>query len=127
MIRALIKEMKENDSPTEQFERLGIPYKGEITDKHLNLTETRSGMKGKIADTEIIWNNKGKSMYSLIMGYVPSQFHNPTNSQIEKEIIKKNITEIDEDILVQVFEKILPKNYLPLIRTMTKLVKTKGK
>ena len=49
------------------------------------------------------------------------------NCQKEQEIKKKNITEIDEDLLVQVFEKFLPKNYLPLIKNMTILVKTKGK
>ncbi|GAH01730.1 unnamed protein product [marine sediment metagenome] len=127
MITALVKEMKENDSPIEQFERLGIPYDGEITADYLDLSENRSGMKGKIGDTEIVWNKKGKSMYSLIMGFIPSQFQKQTSLQIEQEIKKKNITKIDEDLLVQVFEKFLPKNYLPLIKNMTILVKTKGK
>ncbi|MHA2180752.1 MAG: sulfatase [Promethearchaeota archaeon] len=127
MITALREEMKKNDSPLEQFERLGIPYDGKITDEYLDLIENRSGMKGKIGDTEIVWKKKGKSMYSLIMGYIPSKFQKPTNLQIEQEIRKKNTTEIDEDLLIQVFEKILPKNYIPLIKNRTKLVKTKGK
>jgi hypothetical protein len=127
MISALVEEMKQNDSPVEQFERLGIPYDGLITDDHLDLIETRSGIQDKIGNTEIIWNNKGKSMYSLIMGFIPSQFQKPTSSQIEQEIKKNNITEIDEDFLSQTFEKILPKNYLPLLKNMTKLVKMKGK
>ena len=127
MIKALVKEMKENDSPVEQFERLGIPYEGEITNQHLALIENRSGMKGKIGDTEIIWNNKGKSIFSLIMGFVPTQFQEPTILQIEQEIKKNDTTEIDEDFLIEIFEKILPKNYIPLLRNMTKLVKNKGK
>ncbi|MFW9822623.1 MAG: sulfatase [Candidatus Thorarchaeota archaeon] len=127
MITALIIEMKKNESPMEQFERLGIPYDDEITNDHLDLIENRSGIKDKIGDTDIIWNKKGKSMYSLIMGYVPSNFQKPTSLQIEQEIKKRNKTEIDEDFLIQVFEQILPKNYIPLIRNMTHLVKTKGK
>ncbi|MHA2096956.1 MAG: sulfatase-like hydrolase/transferase, partial [Candidatus Hodarchaeales archaeon] len=127
MITALVKKMKENNSPIEQFERLGIPYDGEITDDHLDLIENRSGMKDKIGETEIVWVKKGKSMYSLIMGYIPSRFQKPTSLQIEQEIKKRSTNEIDEDLLVQVFEKILPKNYIPLVRNMTKLVKTKGK
>jgi len=127
MIAALREEMKKNEAPLEQFERLGIPYDGEITDEYLDLIENRSGMKGKIGDTEIIWKKKGKSMYSLIMGYIPSQFQKPTNLQLEQEIKKRSTNEIDEDLLVQAFEKILPKNYLPLVRNMTKLVKIKGK
>jgi arylsulfatase A-like enzyme len=127
MIKALVKEMKENDSPVEQFKRLGIPYEGEITNEHLALIENRSGIKDIIGDTEIIWNNKGKSMYSLIMGFVPPQFQKQTNLQIEQEIKKNDTTEIDEDFLAQTFEKILPQNYIPLLRNMTKLVKNKGK
>jgi arylsulfatase A-like enzyme len=127
MIKVLIEEMKKNESPIEQFERLGIPYEGEITKNHLDLIETRSGMKDKIGNTEIVWKNKGKSMYSLIMGFVPSQFQKQTSLQIEQEIKKKGTIEIDEDMLYQMFEKILPKNYIPLIRNMTKLVKSKGK
>jgi len=127
MITALREEMKKNEAPLEQFERLGIPYDGEITDEYLDLIENRSGIKGKIGDTEIVWKKKGKSMYSLIMGYIPSQFQKPTNLQIEKEIKKRSTNEIDEDLLIQVFEKILPKNYIPLVRNMTKLVKTKAK
>ena len=119
--------MKENDSPIEQFERLGIPYEGEITSDHLVLIENRSGIKDKIGDTEIVWNKKGKSMFSLIMGFIPSQFQKQTSLLIEQEIKKNNTTEIDEDLLIQVFEKILPKNYIPLIKNMTKLVKIKGK
>lgn len=127
MIKVLIEEMKKNNSPIEQFERLGIPYEGEITKNHLDLIETRSGMKDKIGNTEIVWNNKGKSMYSLIMGFIPSQFLKQTSLQIEQEIKKNGTTEIDEDLLLQIFEKILPKNYIPLLRNMTKLVITKGK
>ncbi len=126
MISALVKEMKEDDSPIEQFERLGIPYDGEIKNEHLALIDNRSGMKDKIGETKIVWDKKGKSMYSLIMGFVPSQFQKQTNLLIEEEIKKKNISEIDEDLLITVFEKILPKNYIPLIRNMTKMVKSKA-
>ncbi|MFX1323722.1 MAG: sulfatase [Promethearchaeota archaeon] len=127
MIKALVEKMKENNSPVEQFERLGIPYDSEITKDHLALVENRSGMKDKIGDTEIIWDNKGKSMYALIMGFVPSRFHKQTNEQIENEIKKIDTFRVNENLLVQIFEKILPKNYIPLLRNRTNLVIAKGK
>ncbi len=127
MIKAMVEEMKNNDSPIEQFERLGIPYEGEITNDNLDLMESRSGMKDKIGDTEFVWINKGKSMYSLILGYLPKPLQKQINLQLEQEIKNKTTTEIDEDLLVQMFEKFLPKNFLPLFRTMVKLVKVKAK
>ncbi len=127
MIKAMVEEMKKNDSPIEQFKRLGIPYEGEITNDNLDLMESRSGMKDKIGDTEFIWINKGKSMYSLILGYLPKPLQKQINLQLEQEIKNKTTTEIDEDLLVQMFEKFIPKNFLSLFRTMVELVKAKAK
>ncbi|MFX0080355.1 MAG: sulfatase [Candidatus Hodarchaeota archaeon] len=127
MIKAMVEAMKKNDSPVEQFERLGIPYDNEIKPIHLDLIENRSGIKDKIGNTEIVWNEKGNSMYSLIMGFVPSVVQKQIILQLEKEIKNKDITEIDEDLLVNMIEKLLPERYISLFRNMSKLVKTKGK
>ena len=127
MIKAMVEEMKKNDSPIEQFERLGIPYDGEITSDNLDLMESRSGMKDKIGDTEFVWINKGKSMYSLILGYLPKPLQKQVNLQLEQELKNKTTNEVDEALLVQMFEKFLPKNFLPLFRIMVELVKVKAK
>ncbi|MFW9866542.1 MAG: sulfatase [Candidatus Thorarchaeota archaeon] len=127
MIGLLIEAMKINDSPIEQFKRLGIPYEGEITGKHLNTSEIRAGSKGTIGRTEIQWKNKGKSMYSLIMGYVPKPIQNQINSELEREINNKELKEVDEDFIVNLFEKYLPKSFLDVFRMMVNIVKVKGK
>ena len=127
MINAMVEEMKKSDAPIEQFERLGIPYDGEITNDNLKSIENRSGMKDKIGDTEFVWKNKGKSMYSLIMGVVPKPVQKQIEQQFEQEVKNQGINEIDEDLLVQLLEKFIPKNYISLIRSRMKLVKIKGK
>ena len=37
MIKLLIELMNKNDAPFEQYERLGIPIDGDVTNEHLNL------------------------------------------------------------------------------------------
>ena len=66
-------------------------------------------------------------MYSLIMGYVPKPVQKQIVLQFEQEVKNKGANEIDEEYLVKMFEKFLPQNFLPLFRSMVKLVKIKGK
>jgi arylsulfatase A-like enzyme len=127
MIKLMIEAMKKNDCPIEQFQRLGIPFEGEITDDHLAITEKRAGARDIIGETETVWKNKGKSMYSLVMGFVPKPVQNQINIEIEKEINEKGINEVDEEFIMKILVKFIPQNFLKLFETMTELVKIKGK
>jgi arylsulfatase A-like enzyme len=127
MILLMRAEMKLNDAPLEQFERLGIPFEGEVTDQHLLLNENRDGIPGKIGNSEIIWRNKGLSMYSFFMSAVPTPLQVQLNSLLEKRIKEKNLKGIDEDFIINQFNGILPKQYQPLLKMMIQIVKVKGK
>ena len=127
MIKLLIREMKRNNCPVEQYQRLGIPFEGEVTEDHLVLTENRAGARGKIGKTEIICKYKGQSIFSLLMGYVPKPVQNQINIEFEKEVIEKGQNEVDEEFLMKMLSKFIPKNFLKLFETMAELVKIKGK
>ncbi|MFW9999371.1 MAG: sulfatase [Candidatus Hodarchaeota archaeon] len=127
MIQLLRGEMKKNDAPLEQYERLGIPYDGEIKKKHLNLEDKRSEIEETIGDIQIVWKNKGKSMYYYILNYLPKPMHMQFNNQIKQAVNNKNIKEIDEDLLIELMSKFIPKNYKRLIETMFTLIKRKAK
>ena len=111
MIKLLIKLMKENDAPLEQFERLGLPKRGngEIKDEHLALNENRDETKDKIGNTGVMWRKKGKSMYYGILNRTWEPLKRQVVIGIEKEINKQNLKELDEYLIVDLFEKIFPK------------------
>ena len=127
MIQLLREEMKKNDAPLEQYERLGIPYDGEITSEHFDLEEKRSGIKETIGKTQITWKNKGKSMYYYILNFLPKPAHTQLNSEIERRVINKKLKEIDEVFLIELVNKFIPKNYRNIIETMFTVIKRKAK
>lgn len=127
MILLMRAEMKLNDAPLEQFERLGIPFEGEITHQHLLLSENRDGITGKIGNSEIIWKNKGLSMYSFFMNTVPKPFQVQLNNHLEKRIKEKTLKEMDDDFIINQFEGFIPKHYQTLLKMMFQIVKAKGK
>jgi arylsulfatase A-like enzyme/chorismate mutase len=127
MIKLLVAEMKKNDAPVEQFERLGIPIEGEILNKHLKSMEKYADSKDKIGNTEIIWTKKGKSMYYLFLSFTPNGLRKNLNTGFEKAINAKNLKEIDEDFVLEVFGKFIPENLKPFMGMITDLVKRKAK
>jgi arylsulfatase A-like enzyme len=127
MIEQLSKLMKESDAPLEQFERLGIPLDGEVTEKHLRAREIRQDITGFIGDTEIVWRNKGKSMYSLFLGVFPRSFHESFNKTLVNKIKKENQKEIDENFLVEFVRKFIPPQYKEYVDRFIIMVKQKAR
>ncbi len=127
MIEMMIHEMKKNDAPIEQFERLGIPYNGNVKKTHLDPIKTRSDSIDKIGENQILWKNKGKSMFYLLLGYVPKPVQNQMISELERIIIKNNLKEIDEETIVETFDKFIPKKFEEFYRMMFRLVKEKAR
>ncbi len=127
MIKLLVELMKENDAPIEQYKRLGLPLDGNVKEEHLNLIEKREGTKDKIGNTEIIWMNKGKSMYSLLINKVPEYIQRQFILGFEQEINSKNSKEVDENIVVDIFKKYLPVDIKSNLKSYKKLIREKAK
>jgi len=127
MILLLRDEMKKSDAPIEQYERLGIPIDGEISDEHLRLEENYTGTKEKIGNTEIIWRNKGRSMYYLILRFTPEHLRERVIKLYEKVINQKNLKEIDEDFILETSWNFIPEGLIPFLRVASPLVKKKAK
>jgi len=127
MIKLLVAGMKKSESPIEQYERLGIPIDGEVTNEHLKVNEKYAEIKGKIGDTEITWVKKGKSTYYLFLTAAPRKLQKSIVAGIEKAINQRNIEEVDEDILLEIIGKIMPPILKPFLKMVTYLIKEKAK
>ena len=127
MIKLLVEDMKKSDAPVEQYDRLGIPIDGNVTEEHLRLTEKYYGIKEKIGNTEIIWRNKGRSMYYLALRLIPENLNKPFILGFEKAINQKELNEIDEDFVLEIIGKFFPENLKSFIGMISDLVKRKAK
>lgn len=119
--------MKENNAPFEQYERLGLSFDDNITDDHLLLNEKRDGLKEKIGNTKIVWKNKGKSMFYLLIYYLPRLMQGEIMKDFENFINDNDLSEIHEDIVIKYFKKHLPKRLEKFYEIMINIVKIKGK
>jgi arylsulfatase A-like enzyme len=126
MIAKMIELMKQNDAPLEQYERLGIPYDGKITDMHLMLNENRDGSEGQIGKTEIKWIKKGKSAYSLILSALPDNLMRALITSLEEKIRKENLKEIDEDFIFNFIKNVWPKSFANYYEMMRIIIKEKA-
>ena len=127
MIKLLVAEMKKSESPIEQYERLGIPIDGEVTNEHLKVNEKYAGVKEKIGNTEITWVKKGKSSYYLFLTVVPRNLQKSLIAGIEKAINQRDIQEVDEDIILETVGKIMPPNLKPFLTLIGDIIKKKAK
>jgi len=127
MISSMVAEMKRNDAPLEQYERLGIPIDGEISDKHCILRENRSEIKDKIGETKIIWKNKGKSMFYQCLSNIPKPMQVQWIVEVERKINSKKIFAIDENFITDAFVSYIPERFQGYFRNIPELVKRKAK
>ncbi len=127
MISQMVKLMKENDAPPEQYERLEIPMDGNVNETHFNLRENRDGIKDVIGNTEIVWKKKGKSMYYLVLSYVPQALQHSLIQSIEKVIKEQGLKEVNEDFLRSFIDKLIPKEFKNYIDYIFLSLKQKAK
>lgn len=127
MIKSLVAEMKKCESPIEQYERLALPIDGKVTNEHLKINEKYAGIKGKIGNTEITWINKGKSAYYLFLSVAPKKVQKSLVAAFEKALNQRNIREVDEDFILEIMDKIMPKGLRSFLKLITRILKQKAK
>jgi hypothetical protein len=123
MIELMVDLMKHNDAPAEQYVRLGIPQDGNVTDEHLNLQETRSGVQDRIGNTDVIWQGKGKAMYYGLLNLVPMAMRRQFVVELERAIKAHGIHKITQDTLEGLVRTLIPQEQW----FITQIVRAKGK
>jgi arylsulfatase A-like enzyme len=107
-INALSRMMKENEAPSEQFERMGIPANGDFTPEMLK--EQREALKKSevIEGLEGITYEKGAyNQIQFALRLVPAESHKAFIAGIKSQMEAKGQTEITRE-LVKAFASALP-------------------
>lgn len=123
MIGLMIDLMRHNDAPPEQYVRLGIPQDGNVTDEHLHLQETRSGVQDRIGNTDVIWQGKGKAMYYGLLNLVPMAMRRRFVVELEQAVKAHGIHKINQDALEGLVGTLSPQEQWFIAR----IVRAKGK
>jgi len=126
MIQHLLTLMKKNDAPSEQYERLGLPLNGDITDEHLHCGEQRDNSTDSIGHTAVIWQDKGKSLYYGLLGAMPLGIKRQFELGFEQALNTQNLQELDQDDVLNLFQTIIPKENHGMMSFVSQFALVKG-
>ncbi|MCP4757668.1 MAG: hypothetical protein GY866_42970, partial [Proteobacteria bacterium] len=127
MAALMVELMKENDAPTDQFERLGLPLDGKIEETHLDIKARPVVSEETVGHTPVRWKRKGRLMYQAFLSMIPSSQKRAVVQGIEAIINDKRLKELDEDDLMAVIGRIVPEDKLHVVTVIASLVKEKGR
>ena len=127
MIGLMVDLMKKNDVPLEQYERLGLPLSGQAEEIHLSLTDKAVASEDRIGNTAIVFNNKGRHMYNVLLSYIPKSQQRQFVLGIEEIVNARGLNELDEDRVVEIFQNIIPNRQMGLLLWVAEIIKEKGK
>jgi arylsulfatase A-like enzyme len=121
MLKTMVELMRQSDAPAEQYQRMGLPFEGDITSEHLTVRE-RVESGEKIGNTPITWISKGKKMFFTLLGLIPFWARRQFQIAVEKKIAEDQIVKLDENQVLQLFIKLTPEAEHDQIKLMAGII-----
>lgn len=117
MANLLQKAMLENESPIEQFERIGLPSTGKITEEDIRYLHKQEKERLQPAIlTDFAWTKGAINTYQALMKFIPAE-----NEEHVRNILVQKIPEkmqkskiLPEDIL-KLVPDVIPEEYVDMV------------
>ena len=122
MLVKMIELMLLNDSPVEQFTRLGLPQDGSIQDRHLGLSRDILG-EDLIGESHVSWRGKGKLMYYSLLGMVPAPSRTVFIQRLERLIRFEGWSALDESQIEDLMQRAASGELVETLALFARLVK----
>ena len=106
MAALLIRAMRENDAPAEQYERIGLSADGEITPEMMRITEDESCGTAPVAE-HLRWEKGAVNYYHALMKFIPEPAREKTAMIIGESIA--HMDPVPGTVTPGLLEKLLPK------------------
>ena len=125
MMKLMVELMNGNDCPKEQFERLGLPADGNISDEHSDLKKQPAASEDRIGNTPIIWKNKGRIAFYSLMAYIPKPRRRQFILGVEEIVNSQTRFELDEDAVLKTLLELAPQEVRGIMIFLTTIIKKK--
>jgi hypothetical protein len=125
MAAYMVELMRQTDAPAEQYLRIGLPKEGEIFDKHLCLSAAEE-VQDRVGNTAVTWRQKGKKMYYTLLELLPFWMKRQFIIAVEKEILERDLRELDENLVVDLFQQLAPEEEKHLLDLVSRIVIERG-
>lgn len=117
MANLLVRAMEENDSPAEQFQRLGLPRGRAITPEDIQSLHRQedAGSQPEIL-TGRAWTKGGVNTYRALMRFIPEDQRSAAARTLSGAVSAEHPDgEIDSKAILDQLEKVVPQEYLAMI------------
>lgn len=116
MANLLQRAMKENESPAEQFERIGLPEYTAVT--HADIQKLHESMKSQpVILEEYSWTRGAINAYRTLMKFVPEDQRERISNILAKEIsacVKDDV--VTPKIILDLIPGVIAKEYVDMIQ-----------
>lgn len=106
MIKKMATLMRENDAPLEQYERLGIPYDGEMTVQQLREQKAQILQAQRLDILQSCkWSTGSQNQVRAILNLTPEPQRASVLESFEAYVNDRSIEEIDEQVVTEYVEQ----------------------
>ena len=112
----LVEAMKENDSPVEQFDRIGLPSSRPVTEEDI-LNQRKYMEKAPEILTSFDWTKGGINTYRALMKFVPTSEHVRISHTISKLLSSEsNSYTITSSSIINIVPDIIDPEYVDMVQ-----------
>jgi arylsulfatase A-like enzyme len=121
LLKQMIALMQENETPAEQYERMGLPPSGEVNESHLALEQDRP-TGDYIGTTKVAWQGQGEKMFHTLLHLIPYPVQRQVCLRFEAGLRQEGYTELDEDLTSALMLRAAPAGMEQSLKLFAELV-----
>jgi hypothetical protein len=117
MANLLVKAMRENDAPVEQFERIGLPANGDVGAEDIEcIYENAKKCYEPMILTQFAWTRSALNTYKALLKFIPN-----SRKKDSIEYMKQNIPDetegniIDHNTILRQAKALMPEKYVDMV------------
>ena len=118
MANLLRKAMKENDCPSEQFERIGFPEGQPVTERMIRkMQEEESAKQQPLILREFRWTKGGINTYKALLKFIPASRKEEVKAILEEKISGcTGCGTVDSGVVLRQISAVIPEEHVDMVR-----------
>ncbi len=125
MLEYLLKLMRRNEAPSDQFLRLGLPEEGPPGPQHMALERTFP-REGLVGNRIVQWAGKAQKMYYTLLRLVPFHMERQIEIAVEHELALRGLSMVDETQILEIMTTVIPQPYRVFVGLHGSMIRERG-
>ena len=120
MANLLQRAMKESESPSEQFQRIGLPENAEITEMDIRKLHQREKSQPVILQ-QYPWTQGAVNAYLALLKFIPKEEREHVRQVLTKEIPKQTKRQVTAKIIIDLIPLVIAEEHVEMLEYFVSL------